>query len=67
MLMVAPFDNWKCDLTLFTRLADGGRVLLIQRLRTMPERHDAENGSRLIESERSLKIERCAGFNISLA
>ena len=38
------------NFTLIGRLADGGHVVLIQRLRAMPERHAAENGSRLIES-----------------
>ena len=55
MLMIAPFNNWKFDLTLFARLADGGRVVLIQRLRTMPEREAADNDSHLIESERMFK------------
>lgn len=61
MLMVVPFNNWKFDLTLFARLADGGHAVLIQRLRTMPEKEAAENDSRLIESERSFKT------NVALA
>jgi hypothetical protein len=60
MLMVAPFNNWEFDLTLFACPADGGGVVLVQRLRALPERHAAENGSRLIESERPLKIKHVA-------
>src|SRR5450759_2838414 len=49
--------EWRrCDLTPFAGLADGGCAALIRSIRAMPERHAAENGSRLIESERTLKI-----------
>jgi len=61
MLIAAPFNNWKFDLTLFARLADGGCAAPIQRSRAMPERHAAENGSRLSEAERMFKT------NVALA